>query len=383
MKQFALICFFISFCSFANAQSGQSKKDSILSKITFSGDFRFRVEQDWNSRKSDGSFRTDRTRLRYRLRAGFSYQINSWSKFGANIRTGLLNKQQDPQLTLGNGFADNGLVPIGIYKVYFKAEKNGYGLTLGKDDFPFEKNNELFWSDHVCPEGIFVKKKFSFESDFISSFGLSAGHFVLRANGGSLDMDSYLQGVQITSAFFNKRLTINPAFYYLNKISDIPDGFQTYEMNYAILNLSMKGALLKNKKLKFTFDYYNNLSDYTDHPNISNNMKNERVGFSTSIAYGQLKARKDWLLMLTYGHMESFAAVDYFTQNDWARWDYSSYGSPDGRLTNFQGIRFTAAYAIRSRFILKLNYYKVEQLVATGISKENGDRIRLDLDIKF
>lgn len=110
------------------------------------------------------------------MRTGFAYQINSWSKFGVNIRTGLLNKQQDPQLTLGNGFADNGLLPFGIYKLYFKIEKNGFRLTLGKDDFPFKKNNQLFWSDHVCPEGIFVKKKFSFESEFISSLGVSAGH---------------------------------------------------------------------------------------------------------------------------------------------------------------------------------------------------------------
>ena len=383
MKQFTVLCFFISFLTAGYAQNLTSKKDSILSRIAFTGDFRFRIEHDWNSQKSDGSFRTDRTRLRYRLRTGFAYQINSWSYFGVNIRTGLLNKQQDPQLTLGNGFADNGLLPFGIYKLYFKIEKNGFRLTLGKDDFPFKKNNQLFWSDHVCPEGIFVKKKFSFESEFISSLGVSAGHFVLRASGGSLDMDSYFQGVQITSSFFNKRLNINPAFYYLNKISDIPDGFQTYEMNYGILNVSMNGALLKNQKLKFTFDYYNNLLDYGQDANIPNNMKNERFGYTTSVSYGRLKERNDWLIIATYGRMESFAAVDYFTQNDWARWDYSGNGSPDGRLTNFQGIRFTAGYAIRKNFVLKLNYYKVEQLVATGISKENGDRIRLDLDIKF
>ncbi|MDG1915875.1 MAG: putative porin [Crocinitomix sp.] len=154
-------------------------------------------------------------------------------------------------------------------------------------------------------------------------------------------------------------------------------------MNYGILNVSMNGALLKNQKLKFTFDYYNNLIDYGQDANIPNNMKNERFGYTTSVSYGRLKERNDWLIMATYGRIESFAAVDYFTQNDWARLDYSGNGSPDGRLTNFQGIRFTAGYAIRKNFVLKLNYYKVEQLVATGISKENGDRIRLDLDIKF
>jgi hypothetical protein len=154
-------------------------------------------------------------------------------------------------------------------------------------------------------------------------------------------------------------------------------------MNYAIFNLGLNGAVLKNAKLKFTFDYYNNLTDYTQNPNIPNHLKNERNGYSASLSYGRLKAGKDWLVMLTYGRMEAFSAVDYFTQNDWARWDYSTVGSPDGRLTNFQGIRFTAGYAICKSFILKLNYYKVEQIKALGSVKETGDRIRLDLDIKF
>ena len=50
--------------------------------------------------------RDDRSRLRYRLRFGFEYQLTPWSSFGARIRTGLPTKQQDPQLTLGDGFKE-------------------------------------------------------------------------------------------------------------------------------------------------------------------------------------------------------------------------------------------------------------------------------------
>ena len=57
-------------------------------KLKFGADFRFRIEEDWNSRKPDGSYRDDRTRLRYRLRAGFDYQYNEWASFGARLRTG-------------------------------------------------------------------------------------------------------------------------------------------------------------------------------------------------------------------------------------------------------------------------------------------------------
>ena len=77
-----------------------AQNDSIKKKLSFTGDFRFRVEQDWDSRKADGTYRDDRTRLRYRARYGFSYEHKDWVSFGIRLRTGDPKKQQDPQLTL-------------------------------------------------------------------------------------------------------------------------------------------------------------------------------------------------------------------------------------------------------------------------------------------
>lgn len=73
-----------------------SAQNSVLSNIKFSGDFRFRVEQDWNSRKSDGTYRDDRSRLRYRARIGVGYKFNDWANVGVRVRTGDPKKQQDP-----------------------------------------------------------------------------------------------------------------------------------------------------------------------------------------------------------------------------------------------------------------------------------------------
>ena len=107
-------------------------------KLTFTGDFRFRVEHDWNSRKPDGTNRDNRSRLRYRLRFGFRYQYNSRISFGARIRTGDPRKQQDPQLTLGDGFKEFNTLPIGFEKVYVNFEFNDYTIWLGKNTFPFK-----------------------------------------------------------------------------------------------------------------------------------------------------------------------------------------------------------------------------------------------------
>ncbi len=87
-------------------------------KLIFTGDFRFRIEPDWNSRKSDGTYRKDRTRLRYRAHFGFNYQYNQWISFGARIRTGFPIKQQDPQLTLGDGFKEFNTLPVGFEKIF-------------------------------------------------------------------------------------------------------------------------------------------------------------------------------------------------------------------------------------------------------------------------
>tara|TARA_Y100000385_G_scaffold14347_1_gene14638 strand:+ start:2748 stop:3017 length:270 start_codon:yes stop_codon:yes gene_type:complete len=85
----------------------------------------------------------------------------------------------------------------------------------------------------------------------------------------------------------------------------------------------------------------------------------------------------------SYAKLQKFSAVDFLAQNDWVRWDYSSSGSPDGRLTNFSGIELVAGYKINEKVSLKMKYYFVEQLIPLTNNKENGSRIRLDLDVKF
>jgi hypothetical protein len=70
-------------------------------------------------------------------------------------------------------------------------------------------------------------------------------------------------------------------------------------------------------------------------------------------------------------------------QNDWARFDYSSHGSPDGRLSNFKGVELVAGFLLDGQASLKMKYYLVQQLVPYGVTRETGNRIRLDLDVKF
>ncbi len=91
----------------------KAQNDTIQNGIKFNGDFRFRIEHDWNSRKQNGIFRDDRSRLRFRFRFGVNYQLNNQYSFGGRLRTGNINDQQGPHLTIGGGNGEFGLAQIG------------------------------------------------------------------------------------------------------------------------------------------------------------------------------------------------------------------------------------------------------------------------------
>lgn len=377
--KFNLLIFFLLLAPGLSAQS-----DSLINKLSFTGDFRFRVEQDWDSRKSDGTYRDDRTRFRYRFRFGMNYQYNEWASFGMRIRTGQWNKQQDPQLTLGHGFEEFGTLPIGFEKVFFKASGKNWTTWLGKNTFPFEKQNEIFWSDNVYPEGVYVGYKKTFDKDgFMDEIGVKSGHFVISSRGQSLDLDSYFQGFQVYSRQWENRVKLFADFYYFNRMPDIPDGFETTFINYSIGHLGGEVKILKKHNLSWQGDFYYNFEDYTNEFAIATALREQNQGWSTAVLFGGLENKGDWKIKLTYTRLERFSAVDFLAQNDWIRWDYSSYGSPDGRLTNFEGIELKLGYAINKRFNLLATYFTGRQLVKYGPFAETGSRVRFDLNIGF
>lgn len=371
--------FFVLGLNFLFAQTDSTQ----LKKLTFSGDFRFRVEQGWNSQKTNGSYRDDRFRLRYRLRFGVNYQFVQWAEFGMRIRTGYHEKQQDPHLTIGDGFNEYSSVPIGFEKLFFKLNFKKFIGWIGKNTFPFEKQNELFWSDNVNPDGAFVNFKFDTNSSFFESLELNAGHFIFGSSGKGFDYYQYFQGFQVLTTYWNNRIKLFPSFYYFNKMPNIPDGYGTFEFNYAILHLGTSVALFENPKVIAEIDYYHNVEDLSSNDSIPNNLQDQKSGIVASVGVGELKKKGDWLFRACFSYLERYAIIDYFAQNDWARWDYSNQGSPDGRLSNFKGMELNASYLIRKNFRMKIRYFIVEQLIPYGAYKETGNRIRLDLDIGF
>ncbi|MDW7693990.1 putative porin [Flammeovirgaceae bacterium SG7u.111] len=363
--------------------AAQAQEKTLQEKLKFTADFRFRVEEDWDSRKSDGSYRDNRTRFRYRARFGFNYQHNEWAKVGMRIRTGLQNHQQDPQLTLGTGYEEFGTLPIGFEKIFFQANHKWLTAWAGKNTFPFEKQNELFWSDNVYPEGVYFGSKFPIESPAIGSIKLNMGHFIVSSAGKALADDRYFQGIQVVTTHFDQRLKLYPSFYYFNRMPDIPDDKGTYELNYSIFHLGAKIKISDKPAISVGLDYYNNLEDLGANDSIPAKLKDQKRGLVGSLIFGNFEEKGDWTLRLYYTYLERYAAVDFLAQNDWTRWDYSNAGSPAGRLTNFKGVEFKAGYVVSKNFKVNMRYFVVEQILPYGDALETGNRVRFDLDIGF
>ena len=352
-------------------------------KLTFTGDFRFRIEEDWDSRKSDGSYRDNRTRLRYRARFGMHYMATDWASLGIRVRTGDPDKQQDPNLTLGEGMDEFSGLPIAFETLFFRAQYKWLDAWLGKNAFSFEKQNELFWSDNVFPEGVFISALFELEPKWIESIKFSGAHYVMRSNNEGLDKDSYIEVLQATTKHWNKRLTLFPTYYYFNKMPNIPDGPGTFQFNYSIIHLGAKLLAFEKPKITVGLDLYQNIENYQKNDSIPEALKDQKKGIVGSLVWGDLKTRGDFTVGAYYTYLERYAAVDFLAQNDWARWDYASEGSKDGRLTNFKGLEIDAGYRINKYMILKMRYFMVDQLIPYGDYPENGNRIRFDLDIGF
>lgn len=282
------------------------------SKLKFTSDFRFRIEQDWNSKKSDGSYRDDRSRMVYRFRLGASYQYNPWASFGARIRTGNLNDQQGPHVTLGGSGGEFSSVQLGFEKLYFQYKQRGLSAWVGKNTFPFEKQNELFWNDNVFPEGVSVSYNISSKTKLFNWLTLNGSHFIISSNNKSLAKDAYVQGIQFLSKHWKKKLTFFPSLYYFRNIANVPDNKGTYTQSYTIFHLGTYATISQSPRIEIGGDYYQNLQDYDANEFIPVAFKDEKTGWVVNVKLGQLRTKGDWELQLYYAHLQKYAIVDYF-----------------------------------------------------------------------
>lgn len=359
-------------------QKESSVKKTIQEKTKFYSDFRFRFEEDWDSRKTDGTYRDDRGRLRIRFRVGFDYNWNEHLSFGGRIRAGNKLEQQSPHQTLGDEFEPK---TINLDKAYLKGNYTKAWWWIGKNNFPFWKQNELWWHDDVLPEGVALGGKFMMGNKI--SFKPTIGYFIINSLGKGIENDPALKAGQLAVEIKLKKLgiTLASGYYGLNDMPNINDGAGTSTLDYSLINSGIKFDIKTKLPVSVGFDLMNNLEDYADDTLISKVYRNQTTGYVANLNIGQLKEKNDFLIGYYYAYIPKLSVVDYLSQDDWLRWNYNNVSGT--RSSNFQGHEIRLGYAFGANFNVVARAYFVEGIVTTGNFKETNNRFRLDFNIGF
>ena len=348
-------------------------------KIEVYGDFRLRLEQDWDSEREDGTMRDDRLRLRARARIGLDYRMNELLTFGFRIRTGSDDSQQSGHITMLNVATedDTGDAHINPDKWFVRAERGSLWAWAGRDSLAFWKQNEMFWDDDATVAGV--------------SGGWRRGGLELQASYVSLPVGMQeFAGTAITGqAVWSRdgdRFGFTGAFGALltdgADEDDANDAAMLLDGNgfrdYSILVGSLQGRLsARGRPLKLGVDLIHNNEGYSrndDDPFTVEN-RDETDGYVVSATWGSLDEPRDWRVGYAYARVETLAVHGSYAQDNWVRWGQG----PQNRSSNLKGHELNGAWLVTEQINVVSRLFLVDAIT----SGEDGNRFRIDLNFKF
>lgn len=365
----------------ADAQEGGDER------VDFFGNFRMRLEQDWDSLRGNGTRRDDRLRLRVRLRLGLGLKLNdSWS-MRVQARTGSHQSQQSPHITIHD--FDGG--PDGPYEGnldlwYVSYASGGLDLWAGRNELSFWHQDDLFIYDNVTYAGAGGSYRHS----------LAGGQLTWHLNYVALPVGmrdfsgtAFVAQVAWEREYSGRGFTAAAGFVASNAGPDDPAGSLLLTENntrdYRVFNLELHHrSRLFGLPLKVGADWSHNTRDYTGAPpdSFSAFHADDVDGFAVLVEWGARARAGDWLLGYFYSYQEALATHSSYVQDDWVRW-----GNADQtRATNLKGSEVRAVYTIRPNmniFARAFFVHAIDLLEPGDTTKETGNRFRIDYNISF
>jgi hypothetical protein len=348
-------------------------------KVTLSGDFRFRIEHDWDSARANGSLRADRTRARVRARLGVQWRKSENSELGLRLRTGTDGSHQSPHITVID-FDDNDTGPadFNFDKWYLKGTGAKSWAWVGRNSFPFWKQNEMFWDDDATPTGIAAGWKAN-EGER-GRVALNVGYFTLpvgmKAFAGNLAAGQAVYSGEAGTTGF----TLAVGLFAFEANADDPDatllrtgnGFRDYTIWVLGGQAKLSGG---DRPLVFGLDAMHNTEDYGADDPYGFLHRNETDGFVASVKWGSTSNKGDWLLGYWYGEIEALAVNASYAQDDWVRWGSASHTDS----SDLEGHELRFAYGLGGFGNLVARLYLVDAIS----SEQDGQRFRLDYNVEF
>ncbi len=349
-------------------------------KFKVYGDFRTRLESDWDSQKAGGEKRKNRTRLRIRARAGFEYYPNEYFTYGLRIRTGAEDSHQSPHITVLD-FNDNdtGDADFNFDKWFLKGKIAGLSAWVGKNSLPFWKQNEMFWDDDVTPAGLGGDYTLKFGNNKKLVFNLGYFSLPVGMRNYSGNMGSSQVAYHHTGDKFG--FDVSGGLLKMDANPNDPNSGALQNGNgvrdYSIWVTSFQGKFkVAGKIMKLGADLINNVKSYSSADSNSYTAANydQTAGYVFMFKWGS-KSKGNWLLGYYYAHIEALSVNSSYAQDDWVRWGTSI----ETRGNNMKGHEFRFAYGLADGMNIVTRLYLTEAIT----TQEDGKRLRIDLNYKF
>lgn len=369
-------------CCVALIQAGAPARAEVSlgdeGKLTLGGDFRFRLEGDWDSQRADGSERDDRARARVRARLALGWQITDAWEFGTRLRSGSEASQQSSHITVadfdGN---DTGDADFMLDKWFLEGRSERLWGWAGRNGFPFWKQNEMFWDDDVTPAGVAG----GWARPLAGSGTLSLNLGYLQLPVGMTAFSGHLGAGQVVFEHdgAGADFIVAAGLFGFEADPDDPEALGLRNGNggrdytIAVVSAQVRDSVAR-RPLVLGLDYLHNSEDYARDDPFAFANRDQSDGFVASVQWGPT-AKGSWQFGYWFARIETLALNASYAQDDWIRW--GSAVQTDS--SDYEGHELRGSYGLGDAGRLVVRLFLVEAIT----SRQDGKRLRIDYNLGF
>jgi hypothetical protein len=382
----------------AKNESYEEKHQGLLGRIEFSGDMRLRYENFWFDDDEFGNDRSNRNRLRYRVRLQAKAEINEWVDAVLRLASGE-NDHRSTNRTLGVGddFEPDAIFIDQAY-LALRAPESWVGgtavtVTGGKVPNLFlwkAAKWDALWDADINPEGLAIDLGWA-PGENLKLFS-KAGYFIVDENG--TNADPHVLGVQgglVWTAAEQVELGARASWYSWGSLNSgfigrsassgsVSDGLtgQTGARSRTLDAFELAGYLRFGGLEGWPVTLYGQLGKNLDaaDSDLFPGLEDEDFGWLVGLEVGDKK--KLVALGLAYAAFEANFWPAQFTDSDLF----------DG-FTNRKGWAFYGSREILPNTELSVTLYVSDEIrdnvpgFDTSIANANRLRLQTDLQVKF